>query len=86
MAYEIHILKSAQRSLAKIKGKEQIRIIKAIRALAEEPRPKGVVKLSGRDAWRIRVGAYRVIYEIEDAALKVIVIALGPRAIIYRKP
>lgn len=86
MPYEIHILKSAQRSLAKIAAREQERIIRAIRALAKDPRPKGAVKLSGREAWRIRVGDYRVIYEIHDKTLTVTVIALGPRATIYRKP
>jgi len=84
MRYEIHILKSAQRSLAKIAAGEQGRIIQAIKALGEDPRPRGVVKLTGRNAWRIRVGTYRVIYEIEDKALTVIIIALGPRATIYR--
>lgn len=84
MRYEIHILKSAQRSLAKITAGDQGRIIQAIKALAENPRPRGVVKLTGRNAWRIHVGTYRVIYEIEDKALTVIIIALGPRATIYR--
>ena len=86
MPYEIHILKSAQRSLAKIAPREQARIIRAVRALAKEPRPKGAVKLSGREAWRIRVGDHRIIYEIHDKALTVTVIALGPRATIYRQP
>ncbi len=84
MPDEIQILKSAQRSLAKVALRERARIISAVRALAHKPRPKGAVKLSGREAWRIRVGDYRVIYEILDKTLTITVIALGPRATIYR--
>jgi mRNA interferase RelE/StbE len=48
------------------------------------PRPADVKKLKGRDAWRIRVGDYRVIYEIHDRVLQIIVITVGHRREIYR--
>ena len=48
------------------------------------PRPPDVKKLKGRDAWRIRVGDYRVIYEIHDRVLQIIVITVGHRREIYR--
>lgn len=64
MTYTVEILRSAQRQLAKIDRKDRHRIITAIRGLASDPRPTGSKKLSGRPAWRIRVGVYRVIYEI----------------------
>ncbi len=52
--------------------------------LAEDPRPSGVKKLSGRDAWRIRVGKYRVIYEVHDDKLIILVISIGQRKDICR--
>ena len=65
MTHKIEILRSAQKQLSKIERKDQSRIIKAIRELAEEPRPQGSKKLSGRPAWRIRIGSYRVIYSAD---------------------
>jgi len=53
-------------------------------ALAVNPRPHGVAKLSGREAWRIRVGDYRVIYTIDDARQGVVIYAIGHRREIYR--
>lgn len=85
MTHKIEILRSAQKQLSKIERKDQSRIIKAIRELAEEPRPQGGKKLSGRPAWRIRIGSYRVIYEIQDERFLVLVIDIGHRREIYRK-
>lgn len=56
----------------------------AIDQLATEPRPAGCIKLSGRAQWRVRVGDYRVLYEIHDDALLVLVIEVGHRRSIYR--
>lgn len=84
MMYSIVIEKSAQKALAKIVQPMQNRIIDAIRLLAENPRPPGVKKLIGRDAWRIRIGDYRVIYEIQDEKLVVWVIMIGHRKEVYR--
>jgi len=53
-------------------------------SLADNPRPQGVVKLSGREGWRIRVGDYRVIYTIDDAHKEVVIYAIGHRREIYR--
>jgi len=62
--YTIEILRSAQKQLSKIERREQSRIIEAVQKLTETPRPPGCKKLSGRPAWRIRMGSYRVIYEV----------------------
>lgn len=83
--YTIEILVRAQRQLAKIVRSDRERIISAIESLAETPRPAGCKKLSGRPAWRIRIGDYRVIYEIEDNRLRVLVVEIGNRRDIYRK-
>jgi mRNA interferase RelE/StbE len=70
--------------LARIDAQNQDRIIEAIRALAHTPRPHGVKKLSGREAWRIRLGDYRVIYEIHDDQLVITVVAIGHRREVYQ--
>ncbi len=82
--YTIEILRRAQKQLAKIKGQDQGRIIVAIERLAENPRPSGCKKLMGRPAWRIRIGSYRVVYEIHDDRLLVLVVAIGDRRDIYK--
>ena len=60
------------------------RILRRLAGLETNPRPADVKKLKGRDAWRIRVGDYRVIYEIHDRVLQIIVITVGHRREIYR--
>lgn len=84
MSYSVSILRSAQKSLGHLPSGIQDRIITAIRRLGTNPRPSGVKKLSGREAWRIRVGDYRIIYEISDANLTVLVVDVGHRRDIYR--
>jgi len=84
LTYSVDILRSAQKQLAKVDHQDRSRIIAAIRELGNQPHPPGSKKLSGRPAWRIRVGVYRVIYEICDDRLLVLVIAIGHRKDIYR--
>jgi len=85
VTYDLFIERRAKRALAKTVQPHRDRIISAIRNLSEEPRPSGTKKLSGRDAWRIRIGAYRVLYEINDAKLIVLVLEIGDRRDIYRR-
>ncbi|HRU06450.1 MAG TPA: type II toxin-antitoxin system RelE/ParE family toxin [Candidatus Brocadiia bacterium] len=84
MTYSVSILRRAQAQLARIDRQDQDRVIDAVRALGENPRPQGCRKMSGRPAWRIRVGSYRVIYEIHDDRLLVLVITVGHRKDAYR--
>ena len=84
MKYKIFIEKSALKNLSKIPLQDQSRVINSIQKLSKNPRPSGNKKLSGRDAWRIRVGNYRVIYEIHDDRLIILVINIGHRKDIYR--
>ena len=84
MTHSIEILKSAQKQLARIDQHQRPRLYRAIRKLADDPRPPGTKKLSGRPAWRIRVGRYRIIYEIHEDRLPVLVVAIGDRKEIYR--
>jgi len=83
-AYKILITKTAQKQLDKFPQEIADPLIKVILNLAQNPRPAGYIKLKGRDAYRIRRGNYRIIYEIKDNILTVIVIAVGHRKSIYR--
>ena len=84
MTYTVFIRKSARKNLARLAPSLQDRVIQAIRELAETPRPAGVKKLAGRKAWRIRIGDYRVIYEIHDDRVLIIVIVVGHRREVCR--
>jgi mRNA interferase RelE/StbE len=83
MAYEIALKKPAIKSLSKIPEPYFSTLKSAIYNLAETPRPIGCKKLKGREAYRIRVADYRVIYEIADKILLIEVIAIGHRRNIY---
>lgn len=81
--YQLVIDRSAQKQLGKIPPPHFNRIIKAINNLADNPRPTGCKKLTGRSGYRIRIGNYRVIYNIDDKILIVFVIDAGHRKNIY---
>ena len=84
MSYAIHILRRAQKELADLPGDAYERVRDAIRALAQNPRPPGCLKLTGREGWRVRTGDYRVIYEIDDRQQTVTILHIGHRRDIYR--
>lgn len=84
MIYRVGILRSAQKQLARIAHQDQPRIIQAIRELASDPRPASCKKLAGRPAWRLRIGPYRVLYEIHDDQLLILVVRIGHRREVYR--
>ena len=83
MSYKIVINKIAFKALEKINEPDYSKIKTAIYNLAENPRPAGYIKLKGRDGYRIRVGDYRIIYNIHDNILKIDIINLGNRKDIY---
>jgi len=84
MAYALTILKRAQKELASLPKEDYQRVRDAIIKLADTPRPDGTLKMTGRPAWRIRVGDYRVIYEIDDDKAVISVIHIGHRSDVYR--
>ncbi len=84
MTYKIFIERSAQKSLSKIPNPNRDRIVESISGLSTIPRPQGAKELTGRDAWRIRVGNYRIIYEIEDDKLIILVVVIRHRRDAYR--
>jgi mRNA interferase RelE/StbE len=84
MKYTVLIERYAQKQIMKL-DKKIIPLIKtAIASLADDPRPYGYKKLKGEDAYRIRVGDYRVIYEINDNTIIVTVVSAGHRKDIYK--
>jgi len=83
MSYNITLKKRAIKALEKINEPYYSAIKEAIYNLAQNPRPVGCKKLKGRDAYRIRVADYRIIYDIFDDILLVDVIDLGHRKDIY---
>ena len=84
MSYSIGILRRAQKELAQLPKQEYERIKAAIKNLSQDPRPAGCKKLSGREGWRIRVGDYRVIYEIDDPQQNLTILHIGHRRDVYK--
>ena len=83
--YAVYFKPSADRQLRKLPRDVQRRIVAAVDALADNPRPPGVVKITGDDNLRrIRVGDYRIVYEIHDDRLIVLVIRVAHRKDVYR--
>ena len=84
-AYSLRIKPSAAREIEDIGGKaDRRRVVERIERLAEEPRPPGCVKLAGGEHYRVRQGRYRIVYEVRDAELVVLVVRVGDRRDIYR--
>lgn len=83
MAYVILISSAAERQIARLPRDIEPRVRSAIDGLAEDPRPTGSLKMQGIDRYRIRIGDYRVIYEVEDRELRVLVVRAGHRSSIY---
>ncbi len=84
MKYQVIVPKSVQKELDRLPDDIVERILTRLAGLETNPRPADVKKLKGRDAWRIRIGDYRVIYEIHDRILQILVITVGHRREIYR--
>ena len=85
MTYRVEVAPAVVRQMRKLDPAARRRIQAAIELLAENPRPQGARKLVGGDEWRVRTGDYRVVYEIYDDVLLVLVIAVGHRRDIYMR-
>lgn len=85
MPYEVQILPKAVRQIKALSVEVRQDISLTIQSLANQPRPIGVKKLSGeKDIYRVRVGNYRVLYQIVDKVLVVVVVSVGHRREVYR--
>jgi mRNA interferase RelE/StbE len=85
MTYVVTIERTARKALDRLERSPRRRIEDRIEALRHDPRPLGCAKLSGVDAYRIRVGTYRVVYTVDDRVRLVNVTKVGHRRSIYRE-
>jgi mRNA interferase RelE/StbE len=85
LPYRVLFYPAAERQLAKLSAGPRQRVLDRVARLAADPRPRGSVKLAGAlELHRVRVGDYRVIYEIRDDEVLVLVVAIGHRREVYR--
>lgn len=84
-SYSVELTRTAEKQLRRIAKRDRNRLVEAIRGLADRPRPHGARKLQGYDdVYRVRVGQYRVVYEILEDRVIVIVLKVGHRKDIYK--
>jgi mRNA interferase RelE/StbE len=83
--YRLEIKRSAEKEIESIPQKDRIRIVEKILTLSDNPRPLNAIKLSGEEKYRIRQGNFRILYEIHDEIVTVIVVRVAHRREIYKK-
>jgi mRNA interferase RelE/StbE len=84
--YEVYLERSAENDLKRLTTSIFHRIIPHIKTLAGNPRPSGCIKITGsRNDWRIRIGDYRIIYEIDEEAKAVRIMRVRHRREVYRR-
>ena len=84
MSYSLIVLPSAEKQILRLNSPDYDSVRTRIAALKDNPRPTGCRKLSDVPGWRIRVGRYRVVYEIDDSQKIVTVLKIAHRKDIYR--
>jgi len=82
--YQLIFKKSVAKDLRSLPNQDVKRILTRIKSLQDDPRPPGCEKLSGQEKYRLRQGIYRIIYEITDQTLTVLVVKIGHRREVYR--
>lgn len=85
MAYRIVLKRSAAKELAALPSRTHDNVIKHLRQLESSPRGTGAEKLTGIDAYKLRVGSYRVVFEIDDSAKEVTVVMIDDRKQVYQR-
>ena len=84
-SYRIEVSATAERQIKKLGREDQIRVVRAVQALANEPRPSGCRKLQGYDdVYRIRIGRYRTLYSIDGRRIIITVLKVAHRRDVYR--
>jgi mRNA interferase RelE/StbE len=85
VTYSVFLAPAAERQLKKLPQQIAVQLVPLIKALAVDPRPLGAKKLKGsEDIWRIRKGTYRIVYEVKDKQLTVLVLKIGDRKQVYK--
>ena len=82
--YRLEVSHTTHRQIRRLPAQTQDRVNKVIARLAENPRPPGAKKLTARDGYRIRVGDYRILYQIDEGARVVIIYRVMSRGDVYR--
>ncbi len=82
--YRVDLGRRAQRALGRLPQSDFQRVVEAMGALAQTPRPRGTEKVRGADLWRIRQGDYRIVYAVDDDGQLVTVVRIGRRPEINR--
>lgn len=86
MTYEVSLAPAAARQMRKFDPQGRRRVQAVIELLATDPRPPSATRLvGGAGEWRVRTGDYRIVYEIEDERLLVLVLSVGHRREIYQR-
>ncbi len=83
-SYRVSFKHSVEKDVRSIPRNDLSRIIRRIGALRQDPRPPGCEKLAGQERYRLRQGAYRILYSVQDDELTVWVVKVGHRKDIYR--
>jgi mRNA interferase RelE/StbE len=83
-AYSLFLKEPVQKDFEGIPKKDLRKILTRIKSLANDPRPSGCEKLTGRDRYRLRQGRYRILYAVQDEEHTVTVVKVGHRKDIYR--
>lgn len=83
MSYRIEFRPAAVKVLRRISPPDRKRVQGAIALLGVDPRPPASRRLTGRDGFRVRVGAYRILYDIHDDVLVIVVVSVGHRREVY---
>ena len=82
--YKVELRRRVQDKLDSLPESDREMVIGALLNLEEDPRPRGVEKIRGKELWRVRKGDYRVVYDVDDDAKIVTVVRIGHRKDVYR--
>ena len=83
-SYSLAFKKSVAKDLRNIPNQDVKQILKRIDSLCEDPRAEGCIKLSGQERYRVRQGMYRIVYEIQDSALIILIVKVAHRSTVYK--
>lgn len=83
--YEVEVSRTVERQLRRLPRADQVRVVRTVLALADDPYPRGARMLSGYDdVFRVRTGPYRILYSVSERKLIVVVLKVGHRRDVYR--
>lgn len=83
--YRLLVKSSAVREIEALPDRDRASVVYRIQGLAEDPRPRGCEKLSARNLYRVRQGRYRILYQVRDEEVVVVVVRVAHRKEVYRR-